>query len=160
MAKRGALVDIDLQQVERLASLQCTMEEIAGFFGVSRRTLERRQKNRKFVDAIERGKAKGRISLRRTQFKIAEGGSAAMAIFMGKQYLGQAEQQSDIDLRASIQLVLPPIAQKQEGDVIDLAPDRRFLTPPKPDAISAPHEIAVEYSPRNRLIASSDSAAE
>ena len=31
------------------------------------------------------------MSLRRTQFKIAEGGNATMAIFLGKQYLGQKD---------------------------------------------------------------------
>jgi hypothetical protein len=36
---------IDLTEVEKLGALQCTDEEIAAWFGVTARTLERRKKN-------------------------------------------------------------------------------------------------------------------
>ena len=79
---------IDLAELEKLYSLQCTDEEAAAFFGVSTRTIERRRKVQSFREAMERGKAKGRISVRRHLFRLAGGGSAAAAIFLAKNLLG------------------------------------------------------------------------
>ena len=45
-----------------------------------------------FADAYERYSAGGKISLRRYQWKMAEH-NCSMAIFLGKQYLGQSDQQ-------------------------------------------------------------------
>ena len=56
---------IDLAELEKLAAMQCTDEEIAAWFGVNVRTIERKRKNPAFADTIHRGKAKGKISLRR-----------------------------------------------------------------------------------------------
>jgi len=50
---------IDLAELEKLAGMQCTNDEIAAFFGVSTRTIERRSRAKSFRDAIEQGKAKG-----------------------------------------------------------------------------------------------------
>ena len=43
-----------------------------------------------FADTFKKYSAKGKTSLRRMQFKLAEK-SAAMAIFLGKNYLGQSD---------------------------------------------------------------------
>ena len=67
MARRGTAASIDLGELEKLAALQCTNEEIAFWFGVTTRTVERRRQQRPFREAIERGRAKGRISMRRAQ---------------------------------------------------------------------------------------------
>ena len=40
-------VEIDLEDWERLHAMQSTVEEIAGFFGVSTRTIESRMKQPK-----------------------------------------------------------------------------------------------------------------
>jgi hypothetical protein len=64
MARRGTAASINLGDLEKLAALQCTDEEMAEWFGISTRTIERRRKSRIFAETIERGKAKGRISLR------------------------------------------------------------------------------------------------
>jgi len=58
-------IEIDLEQLEKLCNLDCTHEEIANWFGVSVRTIESRCKQRAFAKVMERGRAKGRISLRR-----------------------------------------------------------------------------------------------
>jgi hypothetical protein len=42
-------------------------------------------------DALEQGRGEGRVSLRRKQWLMAEK-NPAMAIWLGKQYLGQKEQ--------------------------------------------------------------------
>src|SRR5450759_2548539 len=65
---------IDLIELEKLCSLQATDEELASFFGVSVRTVENRRKQPKFAEAMNRGRAKGRISVRRAQMKLLESG--------------------------------------------------------------------------------------
>ena len=59
---------------------------------VATRTIERRRRVRKFADVMDRGKAKGRISLRRQQMKLLEAGSSSMGIWLGKQILGQTDE--------------------------------------------------------------------
>lgn len=79
--------EIDYETVEKLANIQCTQEEIASFLGISVRTLQR---DEKFLELFEAGREKGKASLRRIQWRHAEK-SASMAIFLGKQYLGQKD---------------------------------------------------------------------
>ena len=78
---------IDYESVEKLAKIQCTQEEIANFLDISSRTLIR---DEKFLEVFNRGRESGKASLRRIQWKHAEK-SASMAIFLGKQYLGQKD---------------------------------------------------------------------
>src|SRR5262249_47586121 len=54
---------IDLSELEKLCGLQCTDAEIAAFFGVSARTIERRRQVQKFADVMERSKLKGKVSV-------------------------------------------------------------------------------------------------
>jgi len=92
--RRGAgrkPIEIDSEQLEKLCVLHCTDEEIAAYFHCTTRTIENRRRQPDFREAMERGRAKGRISLRRIQMKLAEGGNAAMAIWLGKQLLGQRD---------------------------------------------------------------------
>ena len=79
---------IDLAELEKLCGMQCTVEEIAAFFDVSTRTIERRRNIPKFLEAMERGKAKGRASVRRFLFKLAAAGNIAAVIFLAKNVLG------------------------------------------------------------------------
>lgn len=79
---------INLDELEKLYGLQCTDEEVAAFFGVSIRTIERRKRVTRFQEAIERAKAKGRVSLRRNLFRLAGNGNVAAAIFLSKNLLG------------------------------------------------------------------------
>lgn len=85
--------EIDQTNFEKLCGLQCTLAEIASFFGCSEDTIERwsqRELGMSFAEAFKQYSGVGKMSLRRTQFKLAEK-SAAMAIFLGKQYLGQRD---------------------------------------------------------------------
>jgi len=84
-------VEIDLEQVEKLASLQCTDQELAAFFRCTTRTIEKRRKEPAFKEAMERGKAMGRISVRRSQMKLLDAGNATMGVWLGKQLLGQRD---------------------------------------------------------------------
>jgi hypothetical protein len=81
-------VNIDLEQVEKLCGLQCTDEELASFLGVSPRTIERRKSQPVFSEAMARGKAKGRMSLRRSLWTLAAKGNPAANIFLAKNLLG------------------------------------------------------------------------
>ena len=81
-------VKIDLVELEKLCGMQCTDGEIAAFFGVSTRTIVRRRNVAKFSEIMERAKAKGRISVRRTLFRLAAAGNVAAAIFLSKNLLG------------------------------------------------------------------------
>lgn len=85
---------IDYDMAGKLASIMCTQEEIASVFGVDVRTLQR---DKEFCRVFKTGKDKGRMSLRRIQWKHAET-NPSMAIWLGKQYLGQrdmAEEPTD-----------------------------------------------------------------
>lgn len=84
---------IDMEQFKKLCAMQCTLGEIAGFFDCSEDTIEnwcKRELKSNFSDIYKNYSASGKISLRRSQFKLAEK-SAAMAIFLGKNYLGQSD---------------------------------------------------------------------
>jgi hypothetical protein len=81
-------VNIDLEQVEKLAAIQCTEAEIASVLGVSERTIERRKQQPDFAEAMARGKARGRVSLRRNLWSLANKGQPAANIFLAKNLLG------------------------------------------------------------------------
>jgi hypothetical protein len=81
-------VKIDLEQVEKLAAIQCTEAEIASVLGVSERTIERRKQQPDFAEAMARGKARGRVSLRRNLWSLANKGQPAANIFLAKNLLG------------------------------------------------------------------------
>ncbi len=80
--------EIDYTTVEKLANIQCTQDEIASFLGISTRTLQR---DEHFMELFNRGRENGKMSLRRMQWKHAEK-SVPMAIWLGKQYLGQRDK--------------------------------------------------------------------
>src|ERR1700730_11115421 len=130
MARRGTAASINLGELEKLAALQCSDEELAGWFNVSTRTIERRRKNRVFAETIERGKAKGRISLRRSQLKMVEDGSATMGIWLGKQFLNQTDEIQVYNLQKINLLLLPskPVsnAPEEECQVLDIVTPHRL----------------------------------
>ena len=81
-------VRIDLDELEKLYGLQCTDEEVAAFFGVSTRTISRRRQMKKFAEAADRARAKGKVSVRRALFRLANNGNVAASIFLAKNLLG------------------------------------------------------------------------
>lgn len=90
---RRVRAKIRVSEIRRLAQLMCTVGEAASSFGLKKATFEEMLK----VDegarrAWEEGQADARISLRRKQMRLADN-NASMAIFLGKQYLGQQEVQ-------------------------------------------------------------------
>jgi len=87
--------DIDYKTLENLCKIQATGEECAAVLGMNYDTLSRNLKldgYENFTDYIKKHSAVGRASLRRIQWKQAESGSTAMAIFLGKNYLEQSDK--------------------------------------------------------------------
>lgn len=87
-------IEIDEDAFKKLCGLQCTLVEIASFFQCSEDTIERwckRELKLNFAEAFKKYSASGKISLRRWQFKMAEH-NCAMAIFLGKNWLGQTDK--------------------------------------------------------------------
>lgn len=85
--------EIDQKQFEKLCGLQCKLEEICGWFDVTDKTLEswcKRTYHASFSEVFKKKRGAGKISLRRSQWRLAEK-NATMAIFLGKQFLGQRD---------------------------------------------------------------------
>lgn len=94
----------DLTHVENLAALSCTDNELAAVYEVCQKTIQReKQDNPSFAEAVERGRNRGKVSLRRKQMEAAQGGNVTMLIWLGKQLLGQSEK-SDITVENGNQL--------------------------------------------------------
>lgn len=86
--------EIDKIEFEKLCALQCTEEEICGWFGVTDKTLSswcKRTYGLNFSEIYRQKRGVGKISLRRAQMRLAEK-SASMAIWLGKQWLGQTDK--------------------------------------------------------------------
>jgi len=81
-----------MEEVEKLASIGATQAEMAKWFGCSVATIERRVAEPANRIILDRGHAKMIMSIRRQQLSMMMGGSVAMAIFLGKQYLGQRDK--------------------------------------------------------------------
>lgn len=84
---------IDQKMFENMCGIQCTKDEICSILDIDEKTLTRWCQETYgigFSEIREKKSQVGLMSLRRTQFKLAET-NTAMAIFLGKQYLGQKD---------------------------------------------------------------------
>ena len=87
-------ININQTEFEKLCGLQCSLTEIADWFNCSEDTIQRwckRTYSADFAVIFAQKRGRGKIALRRAQFKLAEK-NASMAIFLGKNYLGQRDQ--------------------------------------------------------------------
>ena len=85
--------EIDKTEFEKLCGLQCTRQEICDWFDVSEKTIDgwcKRTYHSSFSLVFAQKRGDGKISLRRMQWHLAEK-NAAMAMFLGKNYLGQSD---------------------------------------------------------------------
>lgn len=79
---------------ENLCSIQCTKEEICAVLEVSEKTLNswcNSEYGKNFSLVFSKKREYGKSSLRRTQWKLADK-NPTMAIWLGKQYLGQRDK--------------------------------------------------------------------
>lgn len=91
MGKRGPKpTKLNWEEVEKLVSYQCTQDEVASFFNISQKTLERAieaEYGEKLDDFWAKKKNTGRLKLRKLQLALVEKGgpgAATMAIWLDK----------------------------------------------------------------------------
>jgi hypothetical protein len=117
----------DRDLVLNLASIHCTLPEIAAVVGCAVSTLRAR-----FKDELARGRDRGKASLRRRQWELAQQGDRGMLIWLGKNWLGQTDQLR-LDWRSELAKVL--------GVDVEALPDKldghEVAALPGPDAVDA-----------------------
>lgn len=96
---------IEKKLFENLCAIMATREEISNVFGCTDDTVnnfckrnytDEDGKPMTFMKVYDRFAAKGKVSLRRRQFDMSEK-NVAMAIWLGKQWLGQREPEPKSD---------------------------------------------------------------
>ncbi len=78
------------EEVFKLAGIGCKDIEIADWFGIDNNTLRYN-----FSAELTKGREYLKQSLRRAQLEVALKGNAVMLIWLGKQYLGQSDNNLD-----------------------------------------------------------------
>lgn len=78
---------VDKDLIEKLAAINCSMEEISQMVGVNERTLHRR-----YAGVIAKGRASGKISLKRKMYEKATSGNTSMMIWLSKNMLGYSDK--------------------------------------------------------------------
>ena len=128
---KGSGKVIDKEELRKLCAGigGLTLEEVGSYFNLDRRTIRRHaDKDPEIQEIIELGRDQTTLSIRRRQFQLlAMDNSAAvtMAIWLGKQYLGQRDNY-EIEVSATpIQIqLMNPYAVNPEDDLIeDLIPE-------------------------------------
>lgn len=124
MAKMGRpRKEIDQKIFESLCGIQCTEAEICSVFDCCEDTLNawcKRTYGETFSDTYKKKRQLGKPSLRRMQWELAKK-NASMAIFLGKQYLGQSDQggivtEKDIRQEDALSASLKKIAEGLDSD--------------------------------------------
>lgn len=122
MAKMGRpLKQIDRKQFENLCGLMCTQEEICAFFECCHDTLNdwcrRNYNDQTFSQVYKIYSQSGKIALRRNQMRLSEK-SASMAIWLGKQLLGQTDdgnRLSDNETTSILKSIQDVILEEDDG---------------------------------------------
>jgi len=79
-------------EVYYLASLRCTIKEIAKWFGVSESTMKYN-----FAEYIDKGYEETKQKLRQAMLQNAWKGNAALQIFLAKNMLGMSDSPTNTD---------------------------------------------------------------
>ncbi len=88
--------DINWGEIERMARIHCSVEEITAVLQISKETLFNKvgENGERFKDVYKAGWDAGKESLRRKQWDMALAGDKTMLIWLGKQELNQSERWS------------------------------------------------------------------
>jgi len=87
--------ELDYDLLDACCEIMCTGEECAALQGMSYDTLDRRLKEEhdlSFADYFKQKSAPGKMSLRRKQYSAAMEGDKVMLVWLGKNWLGQADK--------------------------------------------------------------------
>lgn len=125
-------LDLDVVQIRELASMDCTMDEIASVLRCSVDTL-----HNNYSAYIKEGRESGRASVRKAQFDVAvKKHNPTMLIWLGKIRLGQRE----IDLDE----------QSQKGDVQEICNTLKELVQSvKNEQDTKPQKDLIPESPKS-----------
>lgn len=113
--------ELDAELFERLCFSICTYSEIEAMMKADMATLQAwclRTWDKPFSEMYKRFSEGGKASLRRTQLRLAQK-NAAMAIWCGKQYLGQVDHDKnsgDAISQAAVALINAANALSKEPD--------------------------------------------
>lgn len=123
-----------LNRVRGLASIFCTLAEAAKVLGVTEKTfIEFLNMFTAAREAWDEGQAGGKVSLRRQQVAMAQD-NVAMAIFLGKNYLGQSDKRT-LEHQHGIKPLDPnadqTAAAEAYAEIINLPPSLRLIAPTK-----------------------------
>jgi hypothetical protein len=107
---------IDWNMFEQLCGLQCTQDEMAGFLHVCGPTLSTRvaeHYGEDYLTVYKRFTSSGKCSLRRNQFVMSKK-SASMAIWLGKQWLGQKDMSKE-EMHDMVKEIKDAIKESEAG---------------------------------------------
>lgn len=91
------LKEINKKQFESLCAIQCTEEEICAVLDVTDKTLTKwckRTYKMSFSEVFAEKRNGGKASLRKAQWQLAQT-NPTMAIWLGKNYLGQTDRREE-----------------------------------------------------------------
>ena len=92
--KKSEFTSEQKDMIVKLAEIQCTQQEIAHVMGVSVDVIKKAEN----LDLIANGKSQGKVKLRRAQYrKAVDEGNPTMLIWLGKNTLGQSENNLNTD---------------------------------------------------------------
>lgn len=123
-------IEIDWTAFEKLCAIHCTLIEIAEWFDCSEDTIERHVKKKykeNFADVFKKKSGRGKISLRRKQFELANAGDRTMLIWLGKQCLGQADKQAQGVMGKDGELRDPQKPEKITPEMTDKAAEFIYI---------------------------------
>jgi len=105
--RKGAQKIIDLPKVEAIAKFCASEAEMAAELEISPAAWKiYKHRFPELQETIDRGRAKGTLRLRRMQYKAAMDGNASMLIWLGKQLLGQRDEQPEINIEGARQVTV------------------------------------------------------
>lgn len=88
---------VDLNLLDKLAEIQCSVKEMSFILGVSEDTL-----NRRYAAVLEKGRNKGKRALRQSMYDKAIDGNVVMQIWLSKNWLGMADKvETSIDAKVN-----------------------------------------------------------
>lgn len=93
---KTAPITIDESQLEKLASIGCTVSEMAAFFDCSIDTI-----NRNYAAALSRGRDSGKASVRRMMWKHGESGNSTALKYLVHNILKEKFEDKDLKPDAS-----------------------------------------------------------
>jgi hypothetical protein len=109
----------DLKAVQALGAIQCTYEEMAAVLNCSPDTITNRMKeDLAFSDAYKKGVESGKMSIKKKQYNMSEGGNVTMLIWWGKQHLGQTDKVVQKNINAGSLALLTHLSPKERLEAL------------------------------------------